>query len=216
MNDLPEKKKGPGCFFYGCLGGVVLLVLAIVGTYFGAKKVMRVTADELYEEMSEDLAEQDLSDEERAQADALLVQLRDGVRSGEIGITDVPKLFEAIEGSALKEYGAVMVGNGIINSSDELSAEEKADGELQMSRFADGMSKGRFSDKDLEDVLDTLDGQQGGVRVKIGDEPTADEIRAMIERLRSMSDEAGLGQEGLEIDIVAELQALVDSVIPSE
>lgn len=214
MNDMPEKKKGLGCFFYGCLGGVVLVTLAIVGVYFGIKKVMTLTADEFCDQISKDLETMDLSDEERSEADDLLFQLRDGVRSGDVGITDLPKLVEAIERSTLKEYAAVLIGKGIVNSNNELTAEERADGELQVSRFADGMSKGKFTAEDFEEVLATLGERDEEGVVEVEDEPTADEIRDMIEQLRAMTDEAGLDQEGLDIDIVAELQSLVDSVLP--
>lgn len=31
------RKSGPGCFFYGCLTSILLLIFAAVGLYFGAK-----------------------------------------------------------------------------------------------------------------------------------------------------------------------------------
>ena len=33
----PEKKSGPGCFFYGCLTSILLVILVAVGGYFGVK-----------------------------------------------------------------------------------------------------------------------------------------------------------------------------------
>lgn len=34
---IPAQKKGRGCFFYGCLSVIVLLLVVIVGGYFGVK-----------------------------------------------------------------------------------------------------------------------------------------------------------------------------------
>jgi hypothetical protein len=33
----PEKKSGPGCFFYGCLTSILLVILVAVGGYLGVK-----------------------------------------------------------------------------------------------------------------------------------------------------------------------------------
>ena len=123
---------------------------------------------------------------------------------------DAGKLVKALEDSDLIAYGGLLAVKSIVPENDELTPEEKADGELQMSRFADGMSKNRFGEAEMEEMLGPIaSDDEGG-----NDEPSADEIRAMIARAKTMADEAGLDEVGLQIDLVGELQSLVDQVLP--
>lgn len=211
MNDQP--KKSSGCLLYGCIGAVVLLILAAGGGYFGAKKLISVAAEEIYSDISSDMASMDLTDAERTEADGLLLQLKDGMQNGDIGFTDLPVLFQAVEDSELKEYAGLLIGKQVIEANEVLSAEEKANGGLQLSRFVDGMSKGRFGESDFNDLLATIGNETDDGSVEIKDAPTAEELRAMIGKAQSMSDEAELGPDGLQIDFVGELQTLVDKVL---
>ncbi len=211
MNDQPQKKSG--CLLYGCIGAIVVAVLASGGLYFGAKKLMSKAAEAIYTDISADMEDMDLTEEERTEADGLLLQLKDGLQSGDIGFSDLPDLIEAVEASDLKEYAALLTGKRIINSNAELSDEEKSDGTKQISRFVDGMSKGRFGEQEFEDLLGSIGEQTEDGTIKIDKAPTAEQLREMIQRAQTMSDGAGLGPDGLEIDFVGELQTLVDRVL---
>lgn len=211
MNDQPQKKSG--CLLYGCIGAIVLAILAGGGLYFGAKKLISGAAEAVYNEISADMENMDLTDDERIEADRLLVQLRDGMQSGEIGFTDLPVLLEAVENSDLKEYAALLTGKQVINSNADLTDEEKSNGTKQMSRFVDGMSKNRFGENEFEDLLSTIGTQADDGTIRIDEAPTADQLREMIQKAQAMSDEAGLGPDGLEINFVEELRTLVDEVM---
>ncbi|QDV05432.1 hypothetical protein Poly30_09290 [Planctomycetes bacterium Poly30] len=215
MDDpLPKKKSGAAsCLIFGCVGLLLLGALMGGGGYFVLKKGMSAAADDIYARVSADTATMDLDPAERKEADELLLRLRDGVKSGEIGIMDAGKLVKALEDSDLLAYGGLLTAKTLIQSNGELSPEEKADGVLQMSRFADGMSRHLFTQADYDDLLGAIGevGDRGSV--KIDDEPTADEIRDMIARAKAKADEADLGQEGLQIDFLGELQRLVDEVL---
>ena len=43
---IPAKTKGRGCFFYGCLSVIVLLLVVIVGGYFGVRYFVRNLAEQ--------------------------------------------------------------------------------------------------------------------------------------------------------------------------
>ncbi|MFT5733701.1 MAG: hypothetical protein ACJA0P_003296 [Planctomycetota bacterium] len=215
MNDQAQEKKSgvSSCLMFGCIGLLVLGALVGGGGYFVMKKGISAGADELYAKISADTESMDLNPAERKEADVLLVRLRDGVKSGEIGIMDIGKFGRALEESDLVAYAGLLTAKSIIDANDELTPEEKVDGALQMSRYADGMAKNRFNQADLNEVLGAIGetDQDGGVQ--IDDKPTADEIRDMIARAQAKADEAGLGQEGLQIDFVGELQRLVDELL---
>ena len=217
MNDQPKKKSGgASCFMFGCIGMLVLAVLVGGGGYFVVKKGMSAAADDLYAKVSADTENMDLDPAEKKEADRLLLRLRDGMKSGEIGLLDAGKLVTALEGSDLIAYAGLLTVKNIINGNEELSPEEKTDGVLQMSRYADGMAKNRFNQADLEDLLGTIGDSNSKGKVTIDDKPTADELRDLIARAKAKTDEAGLDEEGLQIDFVGELQMLVDSVLDPE
>ena len=43
---IPAQKKGRGCFFYGCLSVIVLLLVVVIGGYFGIKYVVQNLAEQ--------------------------------------------------------------------------------------------------------------------------------------------------------------------------
>ncbi len=197
---------------YGCIGLVVLGLLAAVGSYFGAKQMLKVAAGEIYESVGEEMRDMDLSDQERQDADKILVELRDGMRSGDIGLGKMPEIIEAMQDGDIISYGLLLSIRQDFAEDTTLSDDERADGKRQLGRIGDGIAKNRFGTSEMEDILGTIVTRTSDGQLEVNEDPTSDELRETAKRAKEAADQANLSEDPPPINFVGELQAILDRV----
>jgi hypothetical protein len=120
---MAEAKKGRGCFFYGCITMIVVVIVGIVGIYFGARYVVKKAVDLYTSKTPVAIAPVKLpaAEGERAQT-----RLDDFTKSFKEGKTPEPLTLtsdeldylvrNSVEGKKLKDSAQVIITNDQIRA----------------------------------------------------------------------------------------------------
>jgi hypothetical protein len=77
-----QHRPGKGCFFYGCLTFIVILVASAIGTYFGTRKAVQLAMENYLQTSPMTLPKSALSDAERREAIARFENAFDASQKG--------------------------------------------------------------------------------------------------------------------------------------
>lgn len=119
MNDQtvpPQKPKGRGCFFYGCLTMVILFLVVAIGGYFAARAMVNSFVAKYTDTTPMELPIVELSKTEMEELDRRLATFKDGVEADK----SVPALvLRADEINALIQRNAEMKSKVSIGFEDD-------------------------------------------------------------------------------------------------
>ena len=75
-------RKGRGCFFYGCLGVIVAVLLAVVGIYFGARYAIKTLVATYTEGQPKELPKVEMTDAELQEINSRLAEFKTALEKG--------------------------------------------------------------------------------------------------------------------------------------
>ncbi len=164
------------------------------------------------------LVEMQLEEGERGEIMGHVNTLMTRYESKEIGLEELGRVLESIAESPL--LGAALIGgvDALYLSESTLSDEEKAEGRVQLARYAQGLRAKSIDSETLEEVLASVStttpdendiqlqyeqGPMGSSRfaLRSADEVSDDDLRAVFAEARAKADEAEIEAVPEEIDI---------------
>ncbi len=203
----------------GCLTvlGIVILIV-IIATVFVVRSYRGWISTGIEKSVDAALVEMQLEEGERGEIMGHVNTLMTRYESKEIGLEELGRVLESIAESPL--LGAALIGgvDALYLSESTLSDEEKAEGRVQLARYAQGLRAKSIDSETLEEVLASVStttpdendiqlqyeqGPMGSSRfaLRSADEVSDDDLRAVFAEARAKADEAEIEAVPEEIDI---------------
>ena len=165
-----------------------------------------------------------------ADADAMkgeVASLMQDFRDEKVSFADLGKVLESVAESPVLAAASIMVVDKSYIGASELTAEEKAEGSTQLSRFVRGLFAGDISKTKIDDATEPLaydpaaGGQPPRARnaphrhhpLKHPDDVTTEELQAFLANCKEAADGAGIPPERYEVDMAAEFSAAIDRAL---
>jgi hypothetical protein len=203
------------CALVGCGFLALVAVLLIGGGLFLWTNAREIAGDAGYEALERAVREADLPAEQESRLITELADVRDRFQSGEIGWEQMGTIAERVTDSAILPMGGVLVGQHLLESDPNLSQAEVADGRLQLERFARGVHEGDIQKLEVKALLKTIGEEQSEGNIKIKGRPDTQELRELVRVAREKADAADVSPDRFEVDLAAELRAIVQDVVGS-
>jgi hypothetical protein len=208
-----------GNLLVGCLTVLaVVLVLVIIGTIFVMRSYRGWLAKGMTSMTDAVLVEMNIDETEHGEIMEHVESLMTKYEQKELDLEDLGEVLESIVESPL--MGAAMVGGieALYFDDSGLSDDEKAEGLVQLGRYAQGLREDSIDPETVETVLasvstdlpDDNDIQlnfqvdasgTSNFALRSSDEVSDDDLRAVFAEAKSKADEAGIIAEPEEIDL---------------
>lgn len=208
-----------GNMLVGCLTVLgVVLVVVIIATIFVVRSYRGWIATGIEKSVDAALVEMNLGDAEQGEIMGHVNTLMTRYESKEIGLEELGKVLESIAESPL--LGAAIIGgvDALYFAESTLSDEEKADGRVQLARYAEGLRLQSIDPQTLDAVLSSVStttpdendiqlqyqqGPMGSSRLALrsADEVSDDDLRAVFAEAKANADAAGIEETPEEVDI---------------
>lgn len=212
-----------GNWLVGC--GVVLAVFVLLLVGLGIYVAMNIrgwTATGLDKTMTAMIEQAPIDDTEKAETIAVVQDLVQDFRDGDVTVAQLMTVVEEItESPLLPAAGAMGVGQAYFKDSG-LTQEEQADGRVQFARIAHGLADGHLDEADLIDVLQPIKAKANepnafvinlpngqSPRIKNPDAVDDAERRAFVEAARAKADDKGLPATPPPFDLSGELERVI-------
>lgn len=209
------KRNRRGNLLVGCLTALgIFLIVVIIATVFVIRMWRGWAAGWMESGIETALVEMKIDDAEQAEIMGHVSTLMTRFKDKEIGFEELALIAESIAESPL--LGAAIVGgvDAMYFKESGLSEEEKAEGRVQLARYAQGLREKSIDPDTLDSVLKSVSTstpdsndiqinvpEKLNIILRSADEVSDDDLREVIAQARAKSDEAGIGEVPEEIDI---------------
>ncbi|MBO6739881.1 MAG: hypothetical protein JJ916_08490 [Phycisphaerales bacterium] len=217
----------------GCLTvlGIVIVIL-IIATVFVVRSWRGWTAGWVESGVDAVLVEINIDESEKGEVLSHVNTLMTRFKDKDIGFEELKLVLESVAESPL--MGAAIIGgvDAIYFKESGLSDEEKADGRLQLARYAQGLREKSIDPDTLESVLDSVSTatpdnddiqinipEALNITLRSADEVSDDDLRAVFAEAKAKADEAEIEATPVPIDISDELGVAIANALgedPSE
>lgn len=215
----------------GCLTVLgIVIVIVIIATVFVVRSYRGWISTGIEKSVDAALIEMQLEDGERGEIMSHVNTLMTRYESEEIGLEELGRVLESIAESPL--LGAALIGgvDALYLSESTLSDEEKAEGRVQLARYAQGLREKSIDSESLEEVLASVStttpdeddiqlqyeqGPMGSSRyaLRSADEVSDDDLRAVFAEAKAKADEAEIEATPVPIDISDELGVAIANAL---
>ncbi len=199
----------------GCLTVLgIALIVVIIATVFVIRMWRGWAAGWMESGIETALVEMKIDDAEQGEIMAHVNTLMTQFKDKEIGFEELVLVVESIAESPL--LGSAIIGgvDAMYFKDSGLSEEEKAEGRLQLARYAQGLREKSIDPDTLESVLDSVstatpDGddiqinvpEKLNITLRSADEVSDDDLREVIAQAKAKADEAAIHEIPEEVDI---------------
>lgn len=212
----------------GCLIalGVVVLLVVIAGVVV-AMNWRSWTASAMDSGFTAIIDQAELAPADAEAMKGEVASLMQDFRDKKVTLEDLGKVMESVVESPVLAAASIMVVDKSYIGASELTAEEKAEGSTQLSRFVRGLFAGDISKTKIDDVTEPMhyDPAAGGkppmqinanninIQLKHPDDVTTEELQAFLANCKAAADQAGVPPERYEVDMAAEFSAAIDRAL---
>ncbi len=197
----------------GCLIALgVVLLLAIIAGVVVAMNFKKWSADLTAAGMRAVIQESDLPASEKPEINAIIDEIRDDFKAGDITLEEIGTIFEGFETSPVLATGAAMQFQALYVTPSKLTDEEKAAASVTFDRLAVAISDGKVKWEDLDEVLAPIAYDSGNNNIEF-QKPEAvsdDEVRTVIGQAQAAADDAGVPAEVAKIDLSDEFRRYIE------
>lgn len=209
------KRNRRGNLLVGCLTALgIFLIVVIIATVFVIRMWRGWAAGWMESGIETALVQMKIDDAEQAEIMGHVSTLMTRFKDKEIGFEELALIAESIAESPL--LGAAIVGgvDALYFKESGLSEEEKAEGRVQLARYAQGLRQKSIDPDTLDSVLKSVSTstpdsndiqinvpEKLNIILRSADEVSDDDLREVIAQARAKSDEAGINEFPEEIDI---------------
>jgi hypothetical protein len=211
----PQQQSGGGCGLYlliGCLGvGVIAVLFCGGGVWWAAQNVDRLVATGVRQVIVALINDSELPDQEKDEVIAQVDRVVDAYKERKITDKELQKVFDELQRSPIFAIiGAWGMDKGFIEPSG-LSADEKEVGRRTLQRAMRGVMEKKISDQAFQSAMPRQPGP--GQPPPPNNRLTDEEIRQMLTNLKKLADDAGIPDEGFQVDVGDEVKKVVDKAL---
>jgi hypothetical protein len=207
----PKRTRVPTCLAVGCglltLGATAAALLA----WWGFGHVREWAADGAYTGLAAAVKETSLDAEQERSILADLARLRDGFKRGDVSLRELQAFVVSLKDGPFFPMASVVAAERLWIEPSALSDDEKIEASIHLQRVARGMHEGSISVEEARTVLEPLDEDPSPDSVRIDDEATDEEVRALVAAAKELADREGIPVEPFEVDLAGEVREAVDS-----
>lgn len=218
-----------GSILQGCLIALAVVVVLIVAAVVVVMVYWKSwTAAGVNAALTGALAESNLSPQEQAEVLVEVDYLMDEFVAGTVSLVELTKVIEQIvEGPVLPAAMVAGTYSEYVESS-QLSEEEQADAEIQLSRVARGISEGLIELDQLDEILEPIAPGPGEktqsqfnvnnttITLAVREDVSDDDLYRLIENLRVAADAHDIAAEKYEIDVSDEVAKAIQAALNPE
>jgi hypothetical protein len=148
--------------------------------------------------------------------EARMLSRIDGVtadfEAGRINLDDLGRVMREVSGSHLLPLGFVHLADTRIVEPSTLTPEEKEAGRRSMQRFIRGVCERKLHQPDVDAVLTPIQDIRGNTR-SFKPNPSAEDVRAFLNKARVLADQARIPDEPFTINFADELDRVIDKAL---
>ena len=208
-----EKRGGGGCL-KGCLIALVVIVLlAILASWWISKNWRGMTSKLAEQTINQILDNADLPPAEKEELKAEAKRITDGIADGTVSLEQAGKIMEGIGQSPLMPLIMVKSAEAQYLNGSGLTDEEKAEGRNTLARYARGLADETIDQQSAEKLLDHVADKDANGEWKFREEISDDDLRAFLAEAKQQADDAGIPEEVEPIDPSEELKKVIDAVL---
>jgi hypothetical protein len=198
----------------GCIAALVVVLLIIVGgAIFVAMNWKGWAADGFRQGATQAVTEAQLPKDQHERIIARISGVADDFKTGKISVDQFVSIMQQIIASPVLPLGMVQLAEAEVVNPSALSDEEKAAGQRALQRFARGVSEQKLVQADIEAVITPISDQPQTQQWDIKPNPTADEVRAFLDKAKAMADSAKIPDEPFTINFADEIDKLVNKAL---
>jgi hypothetical protein len=214
MSFATSSKRARGVSFLkvlGILAILVVLVCAGVGTwlYMNAKSLIASGVQAVVVEMVE---QSELPDDQKTSILANIDGLAEDLKNDKLSMAEFGRIFEKLGEGPF--FNLVMIEAVEAQYMNRVSPneEEKLEAALAFDRFERGIVEEKLSDDQVEEAMALVQtaGTEDAPQMKEG--LTADDLRAFVDKITQLADEAEIPSEPFVPDFAGQFQAAIDAV----
>lgn len=202
-----------GGVIQGCLIALgAILLLAIVGGVIVALNFKNWSADLTAAGMRAIIQESDLPASEKPEINAIIDEVRNDFKAGNITFEEIGTIFQGFETSPVLATGAALQFQAMYVATSKLSDEEKTAASVTFDRLAQAIANGNVKWNDLDEVLKPIAYDAGNNKIEF-QKPSAvsdDEVRQVIGQAQAAADAAGVPADVPKIDLSDEFRRYIE------
>jgi hypothetical protein len=152
---------------------------------------------------------------EKAEIIAIVDRLKQDYLAGEVTLEDLQAVLQSVGTSPALKVGMVVQFEAGYVMPSALDAEEKRRAHIDLNRFAQGLCRKEIGWESLDQAtrpLSVIDGS-GGRRLKSPRECSPEDIRGVLALIRAYSDQAGIPNAVVNIDVSEEFRKSVEAAL---
>ncbi|MBM4109175.1 MAG: hypothetical protein FJ255_10265 [Phycisphaerae bacterium] len=132
--------------------------------------------------------------------------------AGKIGMDALRRVMEGVINSNILPLGFVQLADTKVVEPSALSPEEKEAGRRSMQRFMRGVRERKLHQPDIEAAITPIQNIHGGSKT-FKENPTAEDVRAFLNKAKVLADQAGIPDEPFTINFADELDRVIDKAL---
>lgn len=214
MNPRSVLRSNParrGSALKGCLIAVFIVLLILVGgTIYIVNHWKSWTGGFMRKAADQMVQESELPEDQKTRILAQVDLVTRDWEAGRISSEEIAKVFgEVFQGPLVPLLAAYAIEKKHLERSG-LSADEKADGKLQLQRAARGFTEKKLNQQDIQTILAPLMATDPtGKQTKIKEVVTDAELQKVFDEARRKADEASIPSEPFVVNIAYEIERAV-------
>jgi hypothetical protein len=212
----PPDQGGSGCFScFGCaaITLVVLLLACGIGGWWLYYVMPGMVADAAAGAIKESIDKSEMTDAQKAGMKVQVDRLVTNFKEGKITMEKFGKFAQDLEKSPIFPAMIIAAAGKLVADNDELTAEEKTEGELTIYRILTGA----FEQKIPKEKLDSLKAKistRVGNREELKEDISTEELRAFLAEAKQAADDAGISTDrNQQVDPAKAFEQLVDKLL---
>lgn len=202
-----------GGVIQGCLIALgVILLLAIIAGIVVAMNFKNWSADLTAAGMRAMISESDLPASEKPEINAIIDEMRDDFKAGNITLKEIGAIFEGFETSPVLAAGATLQFQAMYVAPSQLTDEEKEAASVTFDRLAVAISEGAVKWENLDEVLKPIayDAGNNNIEFQKPEAVSDDEVRQVIGQAQAAADAAGVPPVVAKIDLSDEFRRYIE------
>ena len=203
-----------GCTFalLGCGVVALLIIVAVgIGVWYVTTNIRSIASDVIGAVVTNSVEQSKLPEDQKARIIARIAQVKEDFKAGRITDQQAEQVFENLMESPLLPLGAVEFYEEHYIKSSELSDEEKQAAVRSLERFARGIAEEKTEKQAVDEVIAPISEAQSDGERKLKENPTPDELRAMVKLAKAHADEANIPDEPFTVNVADELDRAIDA-----